>query len=153
AFLCSNGARAGIGLALAFVLGRGLGPSRFGTWVLCTAWASTLTVVADLGFGVLLTRDGARGESDPACLLSGALVLRLAVAIPLAGALAAAAGFISPDPEAIGALRVAALLGVSGAAYGCFGSLLRSQPRWLPAILAVETAWLAAQVGGSWYLV
>jgi len=40
-------------------LGRGLGADRFGQWVLCTAWASLLTVAADLGFGVLLTRDGA----------------------------------------------------------------------------------------------
>jgi O-antigen/teichoic acid export membrane protein len=153
AFLCSNLARAGIGLALALVLGRALGPVRFGAWILCTAWASTLTVVADLGFGVLLTRDGARGDSDPARLLSGALVLRLAAAIPLACALAAAADRLGSDPETVGALRVAALLGAAGAAYGCFGALLRSQPRWLPHVLAIETAWLAAQVAGSWYLV
>ena len=45
------------------------------------------------------------------------------------------------------------MVGAAGAAYGCFGSLLRSQPRWLPTILAIETGWLAAQVGGSWWLV
>ena len=153
AFLCSNLARAGIGFALALVLGRALGPARFGAWILCTAWASTLTVVSDLGFGVLLTRDGARGDSDPARLLSGALVLRLVAAIPLACALAAAAGSLASDRETIDSLRIAALLGAAGAAYGCFGSLLRSRPRWLPAVLAVETTWLAAQVAGSWYLV
>jgi PST family polysaccharide transporter len=153
AFLCSNVARAGIGFGLALVLGRGLGADRFGGWILCTAWASTLTIVVDLGFGVLLTRDGARDETDPARLLTGALALRLATALPLACALAAAAGLLSSDPETIVALRIAALLGVAGAAYGCFGALLRSQPRWLPTVLGLETAWLAVQVAASWRLV
>src|SRR5262249_40771789 len=58
AFLCSNLARAAIGFGLTVAIGRGLGVDRFGTWILSTTWASTLTTVADLGFGVLLTRDG-----------------------------------------------------------------------------------------------
>jgi O-antigen/teichoic acid export membrane protein len=153
AFLCSNLARAGIGVALALVLGRGLGADRFGAWILCTTWASTLTIVADLGFGVLLTRDGARDDTDPVRLLTGALAWRLALVLAPACALAAAASVLSSDAETIGALRVAALLGVAGAAYGCFGALLRSQPPWLPAVLAIETAWLAVQVAASWWLV
>src|SRR6202044_3281661 len=83
AFLGSNLARAAIGFGVSFALARGLGAERFGRWIFCTAWASTLTVVVDLGFGVLLTRDGARAEAEPGCLLSGALVLRLAVVLPL----------------------------------------------------------------------
>ena len=69
AFLGSNLARAAIGFGLSFALARGLGAERFGRWILCTAWASTLTVVVDLGFGVLLTRDGAarRTPSPAAC--------------------------------------------------------------------------------------
>ena len=153
AFLCSNVARAGIGVGLALVLGRGLGAGRFGAWILCTTWASTLTIVGDLGFGVLLTRDGARDDTNPAGLLTGALTLRLALVLPLACALTGAAGLLSSDAETIAALRVAALLGVAGAAYGCFGALLRSQARWLPAVLAIETVWLAAQVAASWRLV
>jgi O-antigen/teichoic acid export membrane protein len=149
AFLGSNLARAAIGFGLSFALGRGLGAERFGRWILCTAWASTLTVVVDLGFGVLLTRDGARPEAEPGRLLSGALVLRLAFVIPLAAILYGAAGRLSSDAETIAGLRVAALLGTAGAAYGCFGALLRSQPRWLPTVLAVETAWLAAQLGAA----
>ena len=153
AFLCSNVARAGIGLGLALVLGRALGPVRFGGWILCTAWASTVTVIVDLGFGVLLTRDGARGDSDPARLLTGALALRLLAAVPLAVVLAMGAEVLSADREVVAALRIAAVLGAAGAAYGCFGSLLRSQPRWLPVVLAIETAWLAVQAAGSWWLV
>jgi O-antigen/teichoic acid export membrane protein len=153
AFLCSNLARAGIGVGLALVLGRGLGADRFGAWILCTTWASTLTIVADLGFGVLLTRDGARDDSDSVRLLAGALTWRLALVLPLGCTLMAAAGLLSSDPETIAALRVASLLGAAGAAYGCFGALLRSQPSWLPVVLAVETAWLAVQVAASWWLV
>jgi O-antigen/teichoic acid export membrane protein len=153
AFLGSNMARAAIGFGLSFALARGLGPERFGRWILCTAWASTLTVVVDLGFGVLLTRDGARPDAEPGRLLSGALVLRLAIAVPLAALLYAGARYLSSDAETIAGLRVAALLGTAGAAYGCFGALFRSQPRWLPAVLGVETGWLALQLAGAWWLV
>jgi len=153
AFLCSNLARAGIGVGLALVLGRGLGPDRFGAWILCTTWASTVTIVADLGFGVLLTRDGARDDTDAVRLLIGALTWRLALVLPPGCALMAAASLLSSDPETIAALRVASLLGAAGAAYGCFGALLRSQPPWLPVVLAVETAWLGVQVAASWWLV
>lgn len=149
AFLGSNVARAAIGFGLSFALARGLGAGRFGNWILCTAWASTLTVVVDLGFGVLLTRDGARADAEPGRLLSGALALRLALAVPLALLLAAGAGYLSSDAETIAGLRIAAWLGTAGAAYGCFGALFRSQPTWLPAVLAVETGWLAIQLAAA----
>jgi O-antigen/teichoic acid export membrane protein len=153
AFLGSNLARAAIGFGLSFALARSLGAERFGRWILCTAWASTLTVVVDLGFGVLLTRDGARQDAEPGHLLAGALLVRLAIAVPLAVLLYAGAGAISSEPETIAGLRVAALLGTAGAAYGCFGALYRSQPRWLPVVLAVETGWLAFQLGAAWWIV
>ena len=124
AFVCSNLARAGIGFALTLVLGRGLGAARFGGWMLCTTWAATLTFTADLGFGVLLTRDGARPGTQPAVLLASSLALRLALAVPLALALSAAAPRLASDDELIRGLRAASLLGVAGAAYGCFGALL-----------------------------
>ena len=153
AFLGSNVARAAIGFGLSFALARGLGTERFGRWILCTAWASTLTVVVDLGFGVLLTRDGARPDAEPGRLLSGALAARLAIAVPLAALLFAGAPLLSSDAETIAGLRVAALLGTAGAAYGCFGALFRSQPRWLPSVLAAETGWLAIQLGAAWWMV
>ena len=153
AFLGSNLARAAIGFGLSFALARGLGAERFGRWILCTAWASTLTVVVDLGFGVLLTRDGARADSDPGRLLSGALALRLALVVPLAALLYAGAGRLSSDAETIAGLRIAVLLGTAGAAYGCFAALFRSQPRWLPIVLGVETGCLALQLAGAWWLV
>jgi O-antigen/teichoic acid export membrane protein len=150
AFLGSSFARAALGFALSLVLGRGLGADRFGQWVLCTAWASLLTVLADLGFGVLLTRDGARANAPVTQLVAGALAARLAVVVPLAAALYLGAGSIANDAGSIAALRVAALLGIVSAAYGCFSAILVSQPRWLPIVLGVETAWLAVQVIASW---
>jgi polysaccharide transporter, PST family len=149
AFVCSNAVRGGIALALAMVLGRGLGAERFGVWILCTATASTLTAIVDLGFGVLLTRDGAQPHTNPSELLTASLTLRLAAAVPLAFALWAAAPFASAGPETAGALRIAAIVGVAGSAYGCFGALLRSQPVWLPTVLAIETGWFAVQVVAS----
>ena len=151
AFVCSNLARAAIGFALSLILGRGLGASRFGGWILCTTWASMVTVTADLGFGVLLTRDGARGRTEPGRLLAAALCLRLTLAIALGAALAIAAPALTSDAELVAGLRLASLLGIAGAAYGCFGSLLRSQPRWLPTVLGLETGWLLLQVGASWW--
>jgi O-antigen/teichoic acid export membrane protein len=153
AFLGSNLARAAIAFGLTLAIGRGLGADRFGQWVLCTTWASLLTVIADLGFGVLLTRDGARPGAPAARLVVGALTLRLAVAIPLGAILYGSAGRLSADPESIAGLRVGALLGIAGAAYGCFGAMLQSQPRWLPMVLGLETGWLALQLAGSWWLV
>ena len=153
AFLGSNLARAAIAFGVTLAIGRGLGADRFGQWVLCTAWASLLTVAADLGFGVLLTRDGARPAAPAAHLVGGALLLRLAVAVPLGAILYAYAGLLSADHETIAGLRVAALLGVAGAAYGCFGAMLKSQAQWLPTVLGVETGWLAFQLAGFWWLV
>src|SRR4051794_9983633 len=153
AFVGSNVARAVLGFGLSFVLARGLGAGGFGRWILCTAWASTLTVVVDLGFGVLLTRDGARDDADAGALLIGSLVLRLGLAAPLAALLYAGAGYISVDPDTISGLRVAALLGTAGAAYGCFGALFRSQPRWLATVLTIETGWLVFQLAAAWWLV
>lgn len=152
AFLGSTLARGALGFALAVVIGRGLGADRFGQWVLCTTWASLLTVVADLGFGVLLTRDGARAGAPVDRLVAGALLARLSVAVPLAAALSAGAGWIVPDNGSTAALRVAALLGVVSAAYGCFSAVLISQPRWLPIVLGIDTAWLGIQLAASWWI-
>jgi O-antigen/teichoic acid export membrane protein len=153
AYVSSNLARAAIAFGLSLALGRALGAERFGRWILCTTWASTLTVVADLGFGVLLTRDGARADAPAGRLLLNALLLRLAVVVPLGAILVLVAPRLVTDPEAIAGVRLGALLGISGAAYGCFGALFRAQPRCLPTVLAAETACLAAQLGGSWWLV
>jgi O-antigen/teichoic acid export membrane protein len=153
AFLGSNFARGAIAFALSLVIGRTLGVERFGRWVLCTTWASTLTVVADLGFGVLLPRDGARSDVSHGRLLGGALVARMLILIPIGIVIHVRAAGLVADAESIAALRMAVLLGISGAAYGCFGATFRSQPAWVPTVLLVETVASAAQLGMSWVLV
>ena len=146
AFLGSNLARGAIAFALSLVIGRALGVERFGRWILCTTWASMLTLVADLGFGVLLPRDGTRSDASPGRLLGGALASRLLLLAPLGLVMYAAAPRIAADQESIAGVRLGVLLGASGAAYGCFGAMLRSQPAWVPAVLVVETAWSALQL-------
>src|SRR5262249_3635749 len=133
AFLCSNLARAAIGFGLTLAIGRGLGADRFGIWLLCTTWASTLTTLADLGFGVLLTRDGARADGNPIRLVTSALVLRLAVAVPLGVALAFGAGALSSNAEAVIALRMAGVVGAAGGWAGRFGAVFRERRRCGPA--------------------
>ena len=147
AFLGSNLARGAIAFLLSLLVGRALGVDRFGRWILCSTWASTLTVAADLGLGLLLHRDQARGS-----LCASALVLRLAVATPAAVAMVIAAPWIVSDPETIRGLQIAAILGLVGAAYGCLGSSLRSEPDWVTAVLTIETAWHAVQLVASWVL-
>ncbi|MGH9143585.1 MAG: hypothetical protein ACRD2I_20810 [Vicinamibacterales bacterium] len=73
--------------------------------------------------------------------------------MPLAALLYAGAGYLSSDADTILGLRLAAVVGAAGGVYGCFGALLRSQPRWLPAVLATETGWLAIQLAGARWLV
>jgi O-antigen/teichoic acid export membrane protein len=156
AFLGSNLARAAIGFGLSLVLARGLGAERFGRWVLCTTCASTLTVIADLGFGVLLTRDGARFGTDGTQAwheVFGALWLRLIVVVPLGAGLFVAASHFGGAEETVTGMRVGVLLGALGAVYGCFGAMFRSQPRWLPTVLGIETAWLGVQLCFAWWLV
>src|SRR5436190_778567 len=109
AFLTSNFARGAIGFGLALALGRGLGIERFGRWVLCTTWASTLTVAVDLGFGVLLARDGARKDARHGILLVAALAARLALLVPIAAVLYAFAPLMASDPESVAGLRLATL--------------------------------------------
>jgi O-antigen/teichoic acid export membrane protein len=179
AFLASNLTRGAIAFALSLVAARALGVERFGRWVLCTTWASTLTIAADLGFGMLLTRDIARvnpgtenrrtqnprtinpepgtryplpetRNPEPGMLLGTALTARFAFAIAAAAVLGIFAPRLASGAETIAGLRIAALLGVTGAVYGCFGSTFRSQPRWVPTILIVETSWAIGQLVVSW---
>ena len=149
AFLGSNAVRGAIAFALSLVIGRALGVEGFGRWVLCSAWASTLTIAADLGLGLLLPRDGSRAGADLGSLCGSALTIRLAFVLPAGAVVAIAVGHLNLDVDTARGLRIAVLLSASGAAYGCFGAAFRSQPAWVPTVLTVETAWYAAQLVGS----
>jgi O-antigen/teichoic acid export membrane protein len=153
AFAVSNVLRAAVGFATVVALARGLATSQFGEWTFCMAWASTFTVVADLGFGVLLTRDAARLASPIGGLLANALAARMAVLVGLAIAVVPAAAAIGGGAATAAHVRIALLVGIAGAAYGCIAAVFRGWPEWLGRILAVETAGSVLQFAVSGWAV
>src|SRR5437899_12828012 len=84
ALAASNVARGGIQFVTSLVIGRALGPAGFGVWAVSAAAASALTAAFDLGFGVLLTREAARGDSRVDRVLVDALTTRCALFGPIA---------------------------------------------------------------------
>jgi O-antigen/teichoic acid export membrane protein len=152
-FLGSNLVRAAIGFVTSLVIGRGLGPGEFGRWIFFTAWASTLTVAFDLGLSALVTRDAARDEAGRGRLVAGALAVRLAVFAPAGFLVYSAASWIGGGPASAASLRVAVWLAAAGLAYGCFAALFRASPRWLIAILTIETAGAALQCAGALWII
>ena len=153
AFATSNIARMAISFATSLVVGRALGVDDFGRWTLCIAWASLLTSVADLGFGVLLTRGAARDDPSIGTLIAVAFVMRLGVLLPVALILVVAPSYLSPDTATAAALRFAPVIALAGAAYGCLASVFCAWPGTLVAALAIETAGAVAQWAGAWWLV
>jgi O-antigen/teichoic acid export membrane protein len=152
AFAASNVARGAIALATSLVVARGLGQDAFGQWVFCAAWASTLTTMLDLGFGVLLTRDAAR-DRRVCGLLSRALLARLGLFLPVALGFYLAAPRLGSSIGLATGLRAAVPLALTGIAYGCLAALFRAWPDRLLWILSLESASALAQCGASWWLI
>lgn len=153
AFATSNVARTAISFATSLVIARGVGVDGFGRWTFCTAWAAVLTMVFDLGFGVLLTRDAARDDPATGRAVGAAFVARLGLLLPVAVAFVLLAPWLSTEPQTIAGLRLVPAIAVTGIAYGCLAPVFRAWPRSLVAILAVETAGALAQGGGAWWLI
>jgi O-antigen/teichoic acid export membrane protein len=153
AFATSNLARMAISFATSLVIGRALGVDDFGRWTLCIAWASLLTAVADLGFGVLLTRRAARDDPSIGTLVAVAFIMRLGVLLPMALIFVMAPSYFSPDATTAAALRFALVIALAGAAYGCLASVFCAWPGALVVALGIETAGAIAQWGGAWWLV
>lgn len=152
AFACSSLARRAIGFATSILVGRALGLDDFGRWTFCLAWASTLTGVFDLGFGVLLTRDSARAADRIGALLGGALVVRVGLFIPAGVVFYVASPWLGFESSTVEGLRIAVFLAASGVAYGCFAAVFRARPRWLLAILSLEAVAALVQCIGSWLI-
>jgi O-antigen/teichoic acid export membrane protein len=153
AFATSNVARTAIGFATALVIGRGLGLEGFGRWTLCMAWAALLTMVFDLGFGVLLTRDAARDDPGVGRIVGAALCARFGVLLPACALFFAAAPWLTADPRTVTSLRIAPAIAAAGLAYSCFAPVFRTKPRSLVAILAIEAVSALAQTAGAWWLI
>lgn len=147
-FVVSDLARGLLGFVTSVMIARALGQQVFGRWVLYSTWASTLTVLFDLGFGMLLTREAARGQRLGA-LLAGALAGRLTLFVP-AGLLlfSSPAHRILPGAPAAHLALIIILAG-AGIAYGCFAAIYRATPRGLAIIVTTETLGAATQCMGS----
>src|SRR5262245_36797565 len=119
AFVASDLLRGAIGLATSVIIARGLGRDEFGRWTLYATWASALTVMFDLGFGLLLMREAARGGRVGA-MVGGAVAARLAFFAPAAAALAVsgAGRWAIPDASAQTTGLVLAIA-AAGMVYGC----------------------------------
>jgi O-antigen/teichoic acid export membrane protein len=152
AFASSGAVCASIAFATSLVIARGLGVEGFGRWALCTAWAAVLTMLFDLGFGVLLTRDAARDDPATGRLVGAALVARLGLLLPVAVAFIVFAPRLSAEPETIAGLRLAPVIAAAGIAYGCLAPVFRAWPRSLVVILAVESSGALLQFAGAWWL-
>ncbi len=153
-FVVSDLARGALGFIMSVAIARMLGPQVFGRWILYATWASTLTVLFDLGFGMLLTREAARGQRVGP-LLAGALAGRLTMFAPVGvvviGSLMVGGqtvrGLLAEAP--VGHIALILGLAVAGIAYGCFAAIYRATPRGLTIIVTTETMGAATQCLGT----
>jgi O-antigen/teichoic acid export membrane protein len=153
ALAASSLARGGIQFITSLVIARGLGRAGFGAWTLAAAAASGLTVAFDLGFGVLLTREAARGDDPIGRLVADAFATRFLLFLPI-GLLAYSGQFTSwtgaVDQDI---LHAVVLLAAAGLTYATVAPACRAAPRPLIAILAIETTGAMIQCGGAALLV
>lgn len=153
AFAGSNLVRGAIGFTSAVAIGRGLGSTEFGRWTFCVACASTLTVVVDLGFGVLLTREAARVPRGLGGAVTAAIAARLGCLVPVGLAVLMAAPWLGSSTQSASGLRVSVLLAAAGAVYGCLAAVFRAWGKWLVWILGLECAGALVQLAGSIWIV
>jgi O-antigen/teichoic acid export membrane protein len=153
AFVASDLLRGLIAFATSVIIARGLGRDQFGRWTLYATWASGLTMMFDIGFGVLLTREAARG-GRVGSLVGGAVAARLALFAPVVVLLVALGAGRLAIPDAsfeTGGLVLA--IAAAGIVYGCLAAVYRASPSPLVAILAIETAATLAQCAGSAFII
>jgi O-antigen/teichoic acid export membrane protein len=155
AFVVSDLTRGALGFIMSVAIARLRGPQIFGVWILYSTWASTLTVLFDLGFGMLLTREAARGQRLGPLLagaLAGRLVLFAPIGLGLLILLTLLSGF-APETLLSGAsfAQAALIIVIAGAgiAYGCFAAIYRATPRSLAISVTIETAGAAMQCVGT----
>lgn len=152
AWATSNVAQAAIAFVTSLVVARGLGTDGFGRWTLCMAWAAMLTMMFDLGFGVLLTREAARDTANAGHMVGAALVVRLGLLVPAALVFAAAAPWLATEPSTAAALRIAPLIAGAGIAYTCLAAVFRAWPKSLAMVLTIEAVGALIQCAGAWWM-
>jgi O-antigen/teichoic acid export membrane protein len=71
------------GLSWTFVVPRRLGPAAIGEFVIAVSTAAFVGIIINQGAGPLLTRDIARDNSRASVLVGAAIVMRLAMTVPV----------------------------------------------------------------------
>ena len=118
-----------LGVLLAAVLGRVLGPADFGVLFTVSAISVFVYVAIDWGQGTYLVREMARGRTDEANLLGSAILIRLATTIGasvIAVLIAMALGY---SREIILLTLLAVVVGIPATLYAPFGFKFRGTDR------------------------
>src|ERR1700737_2550776 len=116
------GARVGsrvVSLVVVIYLANGLGPNGYGRYTTLIAYLALVSVIADLGFNPLYTREAARNRHEIGAYLGTLLVLKVALAATAMVILAVTLRFGAGLPELI--LPGAALLAATA-----YANLLRN---------------------------
>jgi O-antigen/teichoic acid export membrane protein len=108
-----------VSLVVVIVLANALGPSGYGRYTTLIAYSALVSVIADLGFNPLYTREAARNRHEIGAYLGTLLVLKVALAAAAMVILAVTLRFGAGLPELI--LPGAALLAATA-----YANLLRN---------------------------
>lgn len=144
--LISNIGGALFSVALAALLGRGLGADGLGVYAAVSAWIYPLTLLADFGVSSLLTRELAADVHAADRYLRGAALARLIIGGGVAAALIALAPLLSSDARMVFGLQVSAPLVIILPFYSAFTAVLRAHGD-VRAIPFLNVGMIAAQAG------
>ncbi|MBI3914977.1 MAG: oligosaccharide flippase family protein [Chloroflexi bacterium] len=144
----SNASSAALGFLIAIVIARAWGAPGLGEYSLVLAWTFALGIAAEFGLNTLVTREVAQTSARADDYLIDSTIAKIALALPLAGALMLAAPILARDADTIAALRLGAWLIPLNALYGSFTAIFRGLERMTP-IFILNTAGLVAQLAGT----
>lgn len=148
--IVSTGGSTLLGFIISILIGRSLGETGLGTYAAVLAWVFPLSIISELGFGTLITRDVAQEPTRAHAYLAASLRLRLLVGLPLISILWSAAPLLSPNEAVVIGLRISAPLILIQPLYGSFTAIFRAQRVMLP-IAALNLSMLSAQALLTWF--
>lgn len=118
-----------LGVALAAVLGRALGPTDFGILYAISAICTFVYVGIDWGQGTYLVREMARGRDDEAGIIGSAILFRLATTVAASAVAVAVAMALGYSREIIELTLLAVIVGIPATIYAPFGFKFRGKDR------------------------
>lgn len=146
ALLIGNGSSALLAFALSALIGRTLGETGLGIYAASLAWVLPLSLLAECGFGTLITRDVAADLSRAPAYLRATTLARLPLSLGLMTLLWLAAPRLSDEAAIVTGLRLSAPLIAVQPFFGAFSALFRAHQRMWP-VAWLNLGMLSAQVG------